>query len=70
VPGVGTAARVVSLELWDGSSWRVRGARRTSAAGTAVFRLTLQPGSHRIRARWGGAADLSGALSSTVTLRA
>jgi subtilisin family serine protease len=69
-PGIGTAARAVSLESWDGSSWRTRATVPTSAAGAAVFRLTLQPGSLRVRVRWGGAADLSGAVSAPVKLRA
>jgi subtilisin family serine protease len=69
-PGIGTAARVVSLELWDGTSWRPTAVRPTSAAGAAVFRLTLSAGTHRVRARWAGAADLSGAVSAPVKVRA
>ena len=68
-PGIATAARVVTLELWDGTAWRTRAQRPTSAAGAAVFRLALRPGTHRARVRWGGAADLSGAVSAAVRLR-
>jgi subtilisin family serine protease len=69
-PGIGTAARAVSLEIWDGSSWRIKATRPTTSGGAAVFRLTLQPGSHRVRVSWEGAADLSGAVSAPVKLLA
>jgi subtilisin family serine protease len=68
-PGIGTTGRVVSLEVWDGSSWRATTKRPTSAAGAAVFSLKLRSGTHRVRVRWGGAADLSGAVSAPVKLR-
>jgi subtilisin family serine protease len=68
-PGIGTMGRVVSLEVWDGSAWRPTAKQATSTAGAAVFSLKLRAGTHRVRVRWGGAADLSGAVSAPVKFR-
>lgn len=69
-PGVSPASRVVVLEMLKGNNWIVRGQGTTSNSGQSTFRLALRKGTYRLRARWGGAGDLAGAVSSTLVLRA
>jgi hypothetical protein len=45
------------------------GESATSATGQASWKLKLRRGTHRLRARWAGAGDLAGAISSTLVLR-
>ena len=72
-PGVPPAARTVTLEVLAGVSanaqWKARAEAATTADGQVVWKLTLKPGTYRVRARWAGSSDLAGALSQTLVLR-
>jgi subtilisin family serine protease len=68
-PGVPAGARLVALEAYDGLAWSNTGASATSPAGQATWTLKLKRGTHRLRARWAGAGDLAGAVSTTVVLK-
>ena len=67
------AARTVTLEVLAGVSanaqWKARAEAATTADGQVVWKLTLKPGTYRVRARWAGSSDLAGALSQTLVLR-
>jgi subtilisin family serine protease len=68
-PGVPAASRTVLLESFDGTAWSRKAAAATSRRGEVRFRVRLGPGTHHLRVRWGGAADLAGAVSKPVVLR-
>ncbi len=68
-PGVGAAARLVELESSNGLDWSPAGESSTSATGQATWKLKFKPGTYRLRARWAGAGDLAGAVSSTIVLK-
>jgi subtilisin family serine protease len=64
------ASRELVLEAFDGRTWRPLARATTNAKGEAVWHRALRRGSHRLRVRYGGAADLAAATSSPVRLRA
>jgi subtilisin family serine protease len=68
-PGVPAGARLVDLETYNGIGWDRTGLTTTSPAGQATWKLRFRPGTYRLRARWAGAGDLAGAVSSTVVLK-
>jgi subtilisin family serine protease len=68
-PGVPAGARLVALEAYDGLAWSNAGESATSATGQATWKLKLKRGTHRLRARWAGAGDLAGAVSTTLVLK-
>jgi subtilisin family serine protease len=68
-PGIAPGARIVALELLSGNAWTAAGDTSTSDAGQATWKLTLRRGTYRLRARWAGAGDLTGAVSSTLVLK-
>jgi subtilisin family serine protease len=68
-PGVPAAARLVALESYDGVTWGNAGESATSTAGQATWKLKFKRGTYRLRARWAGAGELEGAVSTTLVLR-
>ena len=68
-PGVAAGGRAVTLDMWNGATWRPTAHGVTAGAGSLTLRLKLRTGKYRLRARWGGAGDLSGAVSAPMTLR-
>ena len=68
-PAVPPAARILTLEVYDGFRWQAKGRAATSASGAAVSKLNLKPSTYRVRARWAGAGDLAGTVSKTLVVR-
>jgi subtilisin family serine protease len=68
-PGVTSATRLVALERYDGVQWRLQAQTQTSSSGDAVWSLAFRPGTYKLRARWAGASDLAGTVSTTLALR-
>jgi subtilisin family serine protease len=68
-PAVTAGSRVVTVERFDGKRWARTAGGPTSRSGQVTVRLRLHKGVSRLRARWGGSADLAGAVSRTLALR-
>jgi subtilisin family serine protease len=68
-PGVTSATRLVALERYDGVQWRLQAQTQTSSSGDAVWSLAFRPGTYKLRARWAGASDLAGTVSTALVLR-
>jgi subtilisin family serine protease len=64
------SSRELVLESFGGRGWRPLARAATNAKGEAVWHRTLRRGMHRLRVRYGGAADLAAATSPPVRLRA
>jgi subtilisin family serine protease len=64
------AGREVALETYDGRSWHRAARGTTGANGRIRWRLALRRGSYLVRARFGGADDVTAATSRSVRLQA
>jgi hypothetical protein len=61
------AVRTVVLESHDGRRWARTASGKTDAAGRAVWRFRLEPGTYRVRARYAGSEELAAAASRDVS---
>jgi hypothetical protein len=66
---VARAGRRLSLEAFDGASWRRISVATTSRSGIATWTLALRHGTYRIRVRYAGALAIAPATSRPVTIR-
>ena len=60
--------RTVRLEQLHADTWREAAAATTAADGTVTWRFSLAPGTHRLRARFPGEADLPATTSTPVAV--
>jgi subtilisin family serine protease len=67
---VARAGRKLSLEAFDGGTWRRISVATTGRTGIASWRLMLGHGTYRIRVRYAGAQTIAPATSRPVTIRA
>jgi hypothetical protein len=68
-PDVTSGQRVIQLEQRSGGTWRMVAYGPTDAGGRIGWVASLPRGNYVLRARFGGASDLSGATSKALTLR-
>jgi len=66
---VARAGRRLSLEAFDGASWRRISVATTSRSGIATWTLALRHGTYRIRVRYRGALAIAPATSRPITIR-
>jgi subtilisin family serine protease len=61
-------SRRIVLEAFSRGLWSRSAGSATDAGGRAVWQLRLKPGTHRLRVRFAGSADLAAATSRPVSL--
>ena len=61
--------RTLVLETLKGSRWARAATAVTDPSGRAVWRDALTPGSHLVRARYPGTAEVGAATSAPLTVR-
>jgi hypothetical protein len=68
-PRVSAGERELVLESYFKGRWRLARKAPTSTSGTVEWRYSLARGAYRVRVRYPGGRDLTGATSRAIDLR-